>query len=296
MCTALLPFGEETNVLATMSSREIAELTGKEHRHVLVDIRVMLCELYPRPNVDPATICYGEKVRISSFESIADFPTIANKGVKIHRDNLGSIAEILLPKRETLVLISGYRVDLRARIIDRWQELEAKQIEPKIPDFTKPAIAARAWADEYERAQRLALESAALTQQNAILKPKAFVADMIANTAGLLTMNEVAKPLDLLTIGKNRLFEILRQEKILQRNSKDRMIHNTPYQRYIDEGYFQIRYTQVPNNGSMMMVAQTMVTPKGRNWIIGKIRERQDRLSAWDRRNDAVSSECQRNA
>jgi anti-repressor protein len=296
MCTALLPFGEETSAPVTMSSREIAELTGKEHRTVLLDIRVMLCDLYPKSGVNPSFFSYLEKSRVSSLESIADYHAIAKKGVKLHLDNLGDLAEILLPKRETLVLISGYRVDLRARIIDRWQELEAKQIEPKIPDFTKPAIAARAWADEYERAQRLALESAALTQQNAILKPKAFVADMIANTAGLLTMNEVAKPLDLLTIGKNRLFEILRQEKILQRNSKDRMIHNTPYQRYIDEGYFQIRYTQVPNNGSMMMVAQTMVTPKGRNWIIGKIRERQDRLSAWDRRNDAVSSECQRNA
>jgi phage antirepressor YoqD-like protein len=280
MGTALLPFGEETNVPVTMSSREIAELTRKEHNHVLVDIRVMLCDLYPRPNVDLAVIPYEQKVRITTFESTVDFPTIANKGITIRRDNLGSIAEILLPKRETLVLISGYRVDLRARIIDRWQELEAKLAEPKIPDFTKPAIAARAWADAYERAQRLAQESAALTQQNAILKPKAFVADMIANTDGLLTMNEVAKPLDLLIIGQNRLFEILRQEKILQRNPKDKLIHNTPYQRYIDEGYFKIRYTQVPNNGSMVMVAQTLVTPRGRNWIIGKVRERQDRLRA----------------
>ncbi|MEJ8811832.1 Rha family transcriptional regulator [Variovorax ureilyticus] len=81
----------------TMSSREIAELTGKEHKNVLADIRKMLSEL---------------------GKTSADFS--ANLPDAYGRPQ----AAYLLPKRETLILMSGYSIELRARIIDRWQELE----------------------------------------------------------------------------------------------------------------------------------------------------------------------------
>ena len=93
-----------TGQVVTMSSREIAELTGKQHKHILDDIRKMLQDL-------------GR----TSAEFSADLP-----------DAYGRLQPAYsLPKRETLILVSGYSTELRARIIDRWQALEAKVSQPQ---------------------------------------------------------------------------------------------------------------------------------------------------------------------
>ena len=90
-----------TVVAKSMSSLEIAELTGKEHRNVMSDIRKMLDEL----NIDAAMFSATYKAgRNNTYECFN------------------------LPKRETLILVSGYSVSMRASIIDRWQELEAKEL------------------------------------------------------------------------------------------------------------------------------------------------------------------------
>ena len=91
----------------TMSSREIAELTGKEHRNVMRDIRAMLRDLY-----DDAGMLGFEHTEINTQNGVA-YPIF------------------MLPKRETLILVSGYSTELRARIIDRWQELESKVAQPQ---------------------------------------------------------------------------------------------------------------------------------------------------------------------
>jgi len=88
---------------ATMSSREIAELTGKEHRHVMRDIRDMLVQLHGEGGLPR----FGHTYR--NEQNGQDYPCFN------------------LPKRETLILVSGYNLTMRAKIIDRWQELEAQQ-------------------------------------------------------------------------------------------------------------------------------------------------------------------------
>ena len=86
----------------TMSSLEIAELTGKRHDNVLADIRNMLTEL---------------EIEAPEFSGALKMPS--GQKAKVYK----------LPKRECLVLVSGYSIVLRTKIIDRWLELESAEAE-----------------------------------------------------------------------------------------------------------------------------------------------------------------------
>ena len=94
----------------TMSSKEIAELTGKRHDHVLRDIRNMVQEL--------------------------DSPKLGDEQYQEVKDNRGYTAEILLDKELSITLVSGYSVVMRNKIVRRWLELESK-VNQQIPtEFT----------------------------------------------------------------------------------------------------------------------------------------------------------------
>ncbi|MQZ31936.1 Rha family transcriptional regulator [Acinetobacter haemolyticus] len=140
-----------TNV-QTMTSVEIANLTGKRHDNVMTDIRIML-----------------DSLKIQSPEFLGDY-----------KDSKGRTYPCFnLPKRETLILISGYSVELRAKIIDRWDELE-KQITSSMiamPNFSDPVEAARAWADQVE-AKRLACK-----ERDFAIETKAHISDKKTATA-----------------------------------------------------------------------------------------------------------------
>lgn len=116
-----------TTTSLTMSSREIAELTGKDHDNIRRDIKLM---------ADALSLSFEEKVE----------PSTGGRPSKV----------FALPKRESLILVSGYSVQLRARIVDRWMELEAQASVPAIPRTFAAAL--RLAAETQERLEAATAE------------------------------------------------------------------------------------------------------------------------------------------
>jgi prophage antirepressor-like protein len=100
-------------------------------------------------------------------------------------------------------------------------------------------------------------------------KPLVDFANQVSDTTDLIDMKTMAKLLKdkNINIGRNRLFEFLRNKKIL-------MSDNQPYQQYVDAGYFKVNeYTFTNRFGQAKTNRQTFVTGKGQLYIAKKVKE-----------------------
>lgn len=93
------------------------------------------------------------------------------------------------------------------------------------------------------------------------MKPKAEFFDTVASSKTAIPMDQVAKVIGKKGIGRNKLFAILRDKRILDRG-------NIPYQEYVDRGYFRVveqKYTTP--NGETHINIKTLVYQKGVDYI-----------------------------
>lgn len=109
-----------------MSSLEIAEVTGKEHKNVMRDIQNLLSQGVDKLNFE--RISYKD-----SMNRVRDAYKLTYKGV--------------------LILASGYNPVLREKIINRWEELETGKAEPK---FSKQTQSQPKLSDKIQAAKFLA--------------------------------------------------------------------------------------------------------------------------------------------
>ena len=163
----------------SMTSREIAELTGKRHDHVLRDIKSILTQVYDlQDNPD------------LGYQSI--------QGVTAETDShTKRTSQYILDKDHTLTLLTGYDAKARMRVIKRWQELESQVSTYNIP--TTFAEALRLAADQAFKLEEQAKQIADL---NTIIDNE-FGYSSILRTATFLGIPETTfnwRPLKAMTL------------------------------------------------------------------------------------------------
>lgn len=161
----------------TMTSREIAELTGKVHSNVMRDIRAMMDAL----------------VQDSNLNSVCKTTTYSGT-------NGQSYDQYELDKDTCLTLLLGYDAVARMKVVKRWQELERMVDQPKVPQSMPEAL--RLAAEAIEQRDQLALENKAQAEALAEAQPKVAGFDLIAAGEKSITIRESAK---LLGVKENRL-------------------------------------------------------------------------------------------
>lgn len=223
----------------TMSSREIAELTGKQHAHVIRDIRAMTDALEDDPNLDH---------------------------VRETKDSRGYTAEISLPKDLTLTLVAGYNVKLRKRIIDRWLELEAKVSASgtAIPQTLPEALRLAA-----DLAEQKAQAEAAL----ALAAPKVEGFDRIANATGLLSLRETATTLKVPE--RKFILWMQRHDWLYRRPGKGTLLG---YAERLKDGYLEHKAVTIHNDrtGEDEIREQVRVTPRGLTVLAKRVADMQE--------------------
>jgi len=129
-------------------------------------------------------------------------------------------------------------------------EKQLRSIKKEISNPPNYPAALRAWADEIEK-------RAMLEQKVKTLEPLALMAETVLANDKEINMREVAGVINIKGLGRNKLFKLLRDKKVLSDG-------NLPYRIYIDRGYFRVIETIVGEK----LIISTHVTQKGLQYVL----------------------------
>lgn len=206
-----------------MSSREIAALVESRHTDVCRTIE-----------------------RLMASQVIKGYAPTAYT----HEQNGQRYTEYLVGKRDSYIIVAQLSPEFTARLVDRWQELEAGSVI-RIPRTLPEAL--RLAADQAEEIER---QAAALTAA----APKIEFVDRYVDAVGNKGFREVAK---LLRANEREFREFLVDRGILYRLGGAL----TPAAPHLDAGRFVVK---AGASDSGHAFNQAKFTPKGVTWIAGE--------------------------
>lgn len=209
----------------TMTSREIAELVESRHDSVK-----------------------------RTIERLAESGVIVRPPLVDGRKSANGVVESVyrIGKRDSYVIVAQLSPEFTARLVDRWQELEAAAA----PAYKLPQT--------YSQALRLAAEQAETIEAQAAMieaaKPAvAFVDNYVAASTGSKGFREVCK---LLKANESDFREFLLDKKIMYRLAGAM----TPHAEHLNAGRFEVK---TGANGEHVFT-QAKFTPKGIEWVAGE--------------------------
>lgn len=207
-----------------MSSREIAELCEKQHKHVLRDIETMLAQV--------------------------GFDAKGYAHLWTHPQNGQTYPEYRLPRDLTVTLITGYRADLRYKVIKRLEELEGQK--PALPDLSDPAVLLPLLSSYAQRTQIAEAKVEAMSEDVA-------AHHRLTKADGSLNITEAAKNLG---IRPKDLFDWLaRNGWIYKRPNSAGWLG---YQTKCNQGLVEHKTTTVlRGDGTEKITEQVRITAKG---------------------------------
>lgn len=263
---------------ATMSSREIAEYTGKRHSDVMRDIRNILSQLNGSHNErmsalvkksddekyhrsDRTQYKYLRKDTIDYLFDHAFKSTGYNFELSEYSDSKGEKRpEYTLTKKDVLLLISGYDAVLRSKVINRWEDLETRS---KQIDFTNPDTVLKLvqnWKDAEVEKERL--QHQLQLQSGEIIKaaPKVEYFNIVMQSVSTYTTTQIAKELGM---GAPSLNCRLQNLKVQYKQSGTWVL----YEKYQNKGYTKTHTHPYSDNGIIKTSMLTVWTEEGRRFI-----------------------------
>lgn len=210
---------------ATMSTREIADVCDKEHRHVLRDARKMLEAL----GLDEKGYAH----------------------IWTHPQNGQRYDELRLPRDLTMTLVTGYSIPLRKKVIDRLDELERRVADPAA--ILNDPAAMRGLLLTYTE-KVLALESRVEEMQEDV-----DALEQIADSHGSFCRTDAAKNLG---VPPRVLIRWMATNGWTYRRAGT--TEDLAYQSKISAGYLEHKVKTGPKpDGTEWTSTQVRVTPKG---------------------------------
>lgn len=216
----------------TITSREIAELTGKDHGNDMRDIHAMVDSISMYSNLKPC----------------GNSTTYTGK-------NGRQYPQYELDKDTCLTLLLGYDPFARLKV-KRWQELEIKIDQPRVPQSMPEAR--RLAAEAIEQRDQLAQENKVQAEALAVAQPKAEALDLIAAGEKCIAIRESAK---LLGVYEKRITGWLNEHEWMYRLN-GRWVAKQPHVQANRLICKEARYTD-ERTGQEVYAPYCHITPKG---------------------------------